>query len=163
MRPLTSFELLQYAHENDCPRDKKTCYNAAMRGNLKALKYPQENGGPWDRATGTLAAEKGRLEILQYLFDQNCPCDSKLVPDKHGAPLHCLLMGHRLGFSLSNARHSGRWRLWSIRNRVFLERTVLSFKFVIVNAEFFACSSILRSTCTHLLRVKCEDSFRNIN
>jgi hypothetical protein len=37
-------EVLQYAHENGCPRDESTCSSAATRGHMEVFQYAHENG-----------------------------------------------------------------------------------------------------------------------
>ena len=41
-------DLLQHLHENGCPWDIWTCFEAAKNGHLECLKYAHENGCPWD-------------------------------------------------------------------------------------------------------------------
>ena len=66
-------EVLKYAHENGCPWDKETCSKAARGGHLKVLKYAHENGCPWDRWTCSKAADGGHLEVLQWARENGCP------------------------------------------------------------------------------------------
>ena len=49
-------QVLQWAHQNDCPWNEKTCKEAASGGQLEALKWARENGCPWDEDTRELAA-----------------------------------------------------------------------------------------------------------
>ncbi len=41
---LDHLEILQYAHENGCEWDERTCSAAAENGHLKCLKYAHQNG-----------------------------------------------------------------------------------------------------------------------
>jgi hypothetical protein len=73
LKYLTSnVNLLQYAHENDCPWSEKTCHDVAMYGHLECLKYAHENGCPWNHYTSESAAINGHLECLKYCHENGC-------------------------------------------------------------------------------------------
>ena len=44
-------ELLQWARENGCPWDFRTCEAAARGGHLEVLQWAREHGCPWDEDT----------------------------------------------------------------------------------------------------------------
>ena len=52
------FEILKWAHANDCPWDAETCWRAAEGGHLEMLKWARANGCLWD-------ANTWRLEMLK--------------------------------------------------------------------------------------------------
>ena len=68
-------DFLEYAHENGCPWDKRTCEIAALHGRLDCLKYAHENGCHWDEKTCEIAALHGHLDILKYAHENGCPWD----------------------------------------------------------------------------------------
>jgi hypothetical protein len=49
-------ECLQYAHQQGCPWDVRTCTNAKRGGHLKCLQYAHEQGCPWNEYTCALTA-----------------------------------------------------------------------------------------------------------
>ena len=49
------------------------CAYAAGNGHLPALKYLHENGCPWDRCTCYQAAKYKHWDCLQYAVDNKCP------------------------------------------------------------------------------------------
>ena len=59
-------ETLQWARENGCPWDARTCAWAAWRGHLEALQWARANKCPWDETTCAFAAEGGQLEVLKW-------------------------------------------------------------------------------------------------
>ena len=61
--------MLQWAHENGCPWDKRTCADAAVGGNLEVLQYAHQNGCPWDEDTWDVASGS----CSEYLVDHGCP------------------------------------------------------------------------------------------
>ena len=69
----TTVGVLRWARENGCPWDEKTCYCAAMEGNLDVLKYAHENGCPWDEWTCSNAAKGGHMNVLEYAHENGCP------------------------------------------------------------------------------------------
>ena len=66
-------DLLQHLHENGCPWDIWTCFEAAKNGHLECLIYAHEKGCPWDHRTTNSAAEHGHLECLKYAHENRCP------------------------------------------------------------------------------------------
>ena len=46
---------------------------AAKHGFLYLLQWANQNGCPWDERTCAYAAEKGHLEILQWARQNGCP------------------------------------------------------------------------------------------
>ena len=49
--------MLQWARENGCPWDERTCRAAAKGGHLEVLKWAYENGCPWNEETCWAAAQ----------------------------------------------------------------------------------------------------------
>ena len=66
-------ECLKYAHENGCPWYEETCADAAYNGHLDCLKYAHQNGCPWDKYTGNAAIHNGHQECFKYAYANNCP------------------------------------------------------------------------------------------
>ena len=91
-------ELLQFLHENGCPWDEYTCYNAAGEGHLECLKYAHENGCPWNEDTCSKAAKNGHFECLKYAHENGCPWDESTCSKaaKYGH-LECLKYAHENG------------------------------------------------------------------
>ena len=56
MIPVVSVKMMQWARENSCPWDVRTCMNAAKGGHLAVLQWAHENGCPWDEQTCAYAA-----------------------------------------------------------------------------------------------------------
>ena len=82
---------LRYAHENGCPWDEDTCYEAAKNGNLECLKYAHKNGCEMESFVCDLAAENGHLECLKYAYDNGCEIDSSVFSlAAKGGYLECL-------------------------------------------------------------------------
>jgi hypothetical protein len=60
--------VLQWARENDCPWDERTCWAAAEGGHLETLKWARENGCPWNIEDVRANATNGsHLEMLEWL------------------------------------------------------------------------------------------------
>jgi hypothetical protein len=72
-------QVLQWARENDCPWDEKTCKEAAKGGHLEVLKWAHENGCPWDENTCWAAAKGGHLETLKWARENGCPWNIETV------------------------------------------------------------------------------------
>ena len=70
-----NLDVLKYAHENGCPWDEWTCSNAAKGGHMNVLEYAHENGCPWEEFTCYSAAKGGHLDVLKYLHNNKCPWD----------------------------------------------------------------------------------------
>ena len=73
--PLTGghLEVLQWAHQNECPWNEYTCSHAAKGGHLEVLQWARQNGCPWDEGTCAYAAEGGHLEVLKWARQNGCP------------------------------------------------------------------------------------------
>ena len=68
-----NLEILKYLHENGCPWDEDSCYNASENGNLEVLKYLHENNCPWNSNSSAAASHNKQLECLKYLHENGCP------------------------------------------------------------------------------------------
>ena len=66
-----SFEILKWAHANDCPWDAQTCWRAAEGGHLEMLKWARANGCPWDCRTISFARQHD--EVVQWAILNGCP------------------------------------------------------------------------------------------
>ena len=65
-------EVLQWARENGCPWDWKTCAFAASCGQLE-VQWARANGCPWDGYTLIYARRGGHLELLNWAIASGCP------------------------------------------------------------------------------------------
>lgn len=68
-------DVLQWARENDCPWDERSCALAARAGRLDVLKWCRSNGCRWNGSTCSFAAGAGRLEVLKWARQNGCPWD----------------------------------------------------------------------------------------
>jgi len=60
--------VLQWARQNGCPWDERTCLAAAKGGHLETLKWARENGCPWNiEAVRANATNGSHLEMLEWL------------------------------------------------------------------------------------------------
>src|ERR1700760_2727976 len=64
---VSTIPLLQWARNNGCPWNWKTCTFAAGGGHLEVLKWVRANGCPWNTSTCSQTAEGGHLEVLKWL------------------------------------------------------------------------------------------------
>ena len=78
--------MLQWAHQNGCPWDETTCYQAAFGGQLEVLQWARRNGCPWDYWTCYVAAMYGRLEVLQWASQNGCPWNEQTWSSAHPLP-----------------------------------------------------------------------------
>jgi len=99
------FEVLQWAWEQGCPADERTCSAAARGGHLSVLQFARQQGCRWDSRTCSAAAAGGRLEVLQWARQQGCPWDADTCSEaaaagrlevlqwarQHGAPWNALV------------------------------------------------------------------------
>ena len=53
--------MLQWARNNGCPWDEKTCYYAGRNGHLQVFQWARNNGCAWDANTCAHAAVNGHL------------------------------------------------------------------------------------------------------
>jgi len=60
---------LQWARQNGCPWDGRTCSWAARGGHLEVLQWARENGCEWDEDTWKFAHTRCR----PYLIEHRCP------------------------------------------------------------------------------------------
>ena len=107
-------EILEWAHEHDCPWDNGTCWEAAVGGHFECLTYAHEHGCPWDKGTCWEAAVRGHLECLTYAHEHGCPWDETTC--SHAAlygNLNCLTYAHE---------HGCPWDRHTCRKAVFGER-----------------------------------------
>src|SRR5580698_31880 len=58
--------IIQWARENGCDWDFRTCSCAAKGGYLEVLKWAHENGCHWSSSTCSSAALGGHLEVLKW-------------------------------------------------------------------------------------------------
>ena len=64
----TSTTSSEYAHNNECPWDEDTCFEAAAQGHLDVLKWAREHGCPWYKDVCTNKAETaGHLDVLDWI------------------------------------------------------------------------------------------------
>src|SRR5579875_2100395 len=68
--------ILQWARENKCYWDERTCANAALNGHLEVLKWARKNDCPWDPWTCAYAAKNAHLDILKWARENNCRWDA---------------------------------------------------------------------------------------
>ena len=61
-------EIIEYAHDNDCPWGLSTAFNAVSRGDLQMLRYGTEHGMPLNRNTFFEACAKGNMDVLRCIF-----------------------------------------------------------------------------------------------
>jgi hypothetical protein len=59
-------EVLQWAREQDCPWNHRTCMSAAAGGHLEVLKWAREHGCDWSVLTCHAAAQYGHLAAGAY-------------------------------------------------------------------------------------------------
>ena len=77
------------------------CAAAAEMANLPVLKYLHEQGCPWDKQTIFDAIEFGHLDCLKYAFNNNCPRPTSDKCVNHAAyhgQIDMLKYFHSLGF-----------------------------------------------------------------
>ena len=67
--------VLQWARQHGCPWNENTCSRAASGGHLAVLQWARQHGCPWDNETCRAAAEGGHLAVLQWARRQGCPWD----------------------------------------------------------------------------------------
>lgn len=69
-------DILQYLHENGCPRPRTSfAIDMAVRnGHLEIVKYLHENGYSWNATACEKAVKNNHLDIVKYLHDNGCPC-----------------------------------------------------------------------------------------
>ena len=65
--------MLEWARQNGCRWDERTCSAAAGRGHLAVLQWARHNGCSWGADTCTEAADGGHLPVLQWAREHNCP------------------------------------------------------------------------------------------
>jgi hypothetical protein len=58
-----------------CPWGERTCESAAFGGHLALLQWARANGCPWGGWTCAFAAKGGHLDVLKWLRDNGCPWD----------------------------------------------------------------------------------------
>jgi hypothetical protein len=54
--------VLQWARQNGCPWDKRTCASAEEGDHLEVLKWARANGCPWTKGTRRRAVQMGYVE-----------------------------------------------------------------------------------------------------
>jgi len=60
-----------------CPRNERTCANAAKNDRLEVLKWARANGCKWDRWVCAWAALNGHLDVLKWAQANGCPWDGE--------------------------------------------------------------------------------------
>ncbi len=79
--------MLQWARENGCAWDARTCSQAALAGHFDVLRWAFENGRKWDEDTCEFAAGSGRLDLLRWVRANGCPWK----------PAMCARIAHKSG------------------------------------------------------------------
>ena len=70
--------MLQWATQQGCPWDERTCSSAARGGHLAVLQWARQHGCPWDKMTCFVAARGGHLAVLQWARQHGCPWKRRL-------------------------------------------------------------------------------------
>jgi hypothetical protein len=70
-------EVLQWAQANDCDWDARTCSYAAYGGQIAVLQWARVNGCDWNARTCSEAAEGGHLEVLQWARANGCDWNAR--------------------------------------------------------------------------------------
>ena len=84
-------DVLQWARDNGCPWDEKTCAAAASTGHLDVLRWARDNRCPWDEKTCEGAGRWGHLDVLQWARDNGCPWNEQNELTCESDELHELL------------------------------------------------------------------------
>jgi hypothetical protein len=76
-----NIEIIQWAHKNRVPFDRRLCENAAYGGHFAILEWAMANDGSqyFDENVCYRAADGGHLEILQWLRANCCPWNSTVL------------------------------------------------------------------------------------
>jgi hypothetical protein len=82
------FHILQWAQENDCKWDEKTCTAAAKAGHLHILQWARDNGCDWDSDTCKAAAKAGHWHIARWAQEHGCDCPEVQVETMTILPVH---------------------------------------------------------------------------
>uniref|UniRef100_A0A7S4I3H5 Uncharacterized protein n=1 Tax=Odontella aurita TaxID=265563 RepID=A0A7S4I3H5_9STRA len=69
------FPVVEYLHENGCPRDARLSYFAARSGHLDVLIFLFDNNYPFNETTCMGAAQGGHVKCMQFLHAVLCPID----------------------------------------------------------------------------------------
>lgn len=92
------FSILQWLHEQGCPRSEWVCTCAAYSGKLDILKWAKEEQNcKWDENTFYDAVLSGKIEIVIYLHENKCPWDEwacAAAAEIGNLPILCYLRQH---------------------------------------------------------------------
>jgi hypothetical protein len=69
-----NFEMLKWAHEHGCQLDEEVCICAAQNNNFEMLKWAHENGCPWDKNVCVCAAQNNNFEMLKWAHESQDRC-----------------------------------------------------------------------------------------
>lgn len=65
--------MLQWAVDNRCPMDHRTCSYAAAGGHLAVLQWARQHGCCWNSTTTYHAAMNGNVDVLVWALKQQAP------------------------------------------------------------------------------------------
>ena len=77
-------EVLQWARENGCKWDERTCSAAAEGGHLLVLQWARQNVVPVEQVDVRGRGGGGHLEVLQWAHQNGCPWDAKTCAEAAG-------------------------------------------------------------------------------
>jgi hypothetical protein len=84
-----SIARLEWAKDNGCPWQPRTCSQAAHGGRLEVLRWAREHGCDWDAGTCATADAGGHLEVLRWARELGCPWEEDIGDHPHLGCLDC--------------------------------------------------------------------------